>query len=78
MKRFTLMSTEHCHLCEQAEMLIVQQVDGYKYIVEVEDIAVDDLLIARYGIRIPVLVDEQTKAELNWPFDQESLAAFVQ
>ncbi|MGB1239449.1 MAG: glutaredoxin family protein [Pseudomonadales bacterium] len=77
MKHFTLMSTDHCHLCEQAEAMLVQLLDPTQHSVEVADIAHDDLLLARYGVRIPVLVNEKSHAELNWPFDMPALADFL-
>lgn len=77
MKTFVLYSTEHCHLCELAEQVLVQTLDATKHQVEVEDIANNDLLLARYGIRIPVLMDLHSKAELQWPFDNESVQKFI-
>lgn len=77
MKTFVLYSTEHCHLCELAEQVLVHTLDANKHQVEVEDIANSDLLLARYGIRIPVLVDLHSKAELQWPFDVESVQKFI-
>jgi hypothetical protein len=32
------------------------------------DIADDEVLFAKYGLLIPVLQRQDTKAELNWPF----------
>ncbi|EPJ48324.1 MAG: glutaredoxin [Osedax symbiont Rs1] len=77
MINFILYSTEHCHLCELAEELLVNQLDSNLHSIEVEDIADDDLLLARYGIRIPVLLNLQTKAELQWPFDAQILHSFI-
>ena len=77
MKNFTLYSTEHCHLCELAENILVSQLDSHLHSVEIADIADDDLLLARFGVRIPVLLDEQTKAELSWPFDVDMLNRFI-
>ena len=31
-----------------------------------------------YGVKIPVLVDLASKAELEWPFDEPQLLAFLQ
>ena len=42
MKTFVLYSTEHCHLCELAEQVLVQTLDVTKHQVEVEDIANND------------------------------------
>ena len=77
MKNFILYSTEHCHLCEIAETILVSQLSSDLHNVEVEDIANDDLLLARYGIRIPVLLDVKTKAELQWPFDNQAVCDFI-
>jgi hypothetical protein len=77
MKKFILYSTEHCHLCEIAESLLASVLDSALHQVDVEDISIDDLLVARYGIRIPVLVDLKSKSELQWPFDAQLLAKFI-
>lgn len=77
MIEFILYNTEHCHLCELAEALLITELDSEKHGVTVEDIADDDLLLARYGIRIPVLINLQSKAELQWPFDAQSLKKFI-
>ena len=77
MKNFTLFSTEHCHLCELAEDILVSQLDSQMHSVAVADIAEDDQLLARYGVRIPVLLNEQTKAELSWPFDAPMVDEFI-
>ena len=70
------MTTLGCHLCEVAEQLIVSTLtDGC--MVEAEDIADSDDLIALYGERIPVLRCEVSGAELGWPFDAGQLAEFV-
>jgi hypothetical protein len=42
------------------------------------DIAGDDRLRQRYGVRIPVAVRSDTGAELSWPFKSEDLVAFLQ
>jgi hypothetical protein len=77
MKKFILYSTDHCHLCELAEQLLISHLDPQLHYVEIEDIASDNLLLARYGIRIPVLINTQTKTELDWPFDASTLLKFV-
>jgi len=77
MKKFILYSTDHCHLCELAEALLVSQLNAQLHTVDVVDIATDDLLLARYGIRIPVLINTDSKREIQWPFDDVSLKQFV-
>ena len=74
---WVLYSTGGCHLCEEAEQLLVDLrgvVPGLAW--EVVDIADDDGLFERYGWSIPVVADE-TGRELRWPFDAAALRAFV-
>lgn len=78
MKHYTLMSTQHCHLCEEAEAMLVQLLNPLAHQIEVADVAEDDLLLARYGVRIPVLINEQSQAELSWPFSMAALSAFLE
>nr|WP_173495458.1 MULTISPECIES: glutaredoxin family protein [unclassified Marinobacterium] len=72
------MTTEGCHLCDQALPLLVSGIDPSKYEVDLVDIAFDDKLMNQYATRIPVLVDPQSKQSLDWPFDAEQLAQFIQ
>ena len=60
-----LYTTSGCHLCEQAEALL--QSAGAP--VETVEIADDEALLERYGVRIPVLRHRETGGELDWPFD---------
>ncbi|NRP38965.1 hypothetical protein XMA121_001586 [Marinobacterium sp. xm-a-121] len=78
MKLLELMTTEGCHLCDQALPLLVSGIDPSKYEVDLVDIAFDDKLMNQYATRIPVLVDPQSKQSLDWPFDAEQLAQFIQ
>jgi Glutaredoxin-like domain (DUF836) len=70
-----LYSTSHCHLCEVAHALILQalKIPNLKTI-EITD---DEQLLARYGLKIPVLKRQDTLAELNWPFSESDVVAFV-
>lgn len=72
-----LLGTLGCHLCEQAEQLLMPWL-ARDVVVELLDIAESEVLVARYGLRIPVLRRERDGAELGWPFDERSLAAFLQ
>lgn len=71
--KLVLYGTSFCHLCEQAE--VVLQAVG----VEAEhiDIAEDDALLEKYGVRIPVVKREDTGAELGWPFDVAAARRFI-
>jgi hypothetical protein len=78
MRHFLLMSTSGCHLCDQAIEIIITSLDPGLHSVDEVDIALDDALVERYGVRIPVLVDETSGVELGWPFDRAALMAFVE
>ena len=74
---YTLFGTSACHLCELAEEMLVSlcaanpNIDFQKV-----DISDSDQLFERYGVRIPVLRDEQGR-ELGWPFTAAQLAEFM-
>ena len=68
-----LYHTEACHLCELAEA-VIQNVSAHYHITwRKVDIANDDALIEAYGIRIPVLIDMDSRQEIGWPFDEQAL-----
>lgn len=68
----TLYTTPGCHLCEQAEEILVSIPVAFDPI----DIAEDTELIRRYGVRIPVVADGQGR-ELGWPFDATALRQWL-
>jgi glutaredoxin len=68
-----LFGTEGCHLCEEAEALLVQA--GLSF--ETRDIIDDEQAQQRYAVRIPVLLNSETGQELGWPFDVQQLSEFV-
>ena len=71
-----LYSTSACHLCEEAEHLLLPWAAcGLR--IRVDDISDSDALMETYGLTIPVLRRCDTGAELNWPFDQDGLARFL-
>ncbi len=73
--RLTLYTTAGCHLCDEALALLepwLQKELGLALV----DIAEDSLLMARYGVRIPVIASP-CGAELNWPFSAEKLASWI-
>ncbi|KAF1696667.1 glutaredoxin family protein [Pseudoxanthomonas koreensis] len=74
MPRYILYQRDDCHLCDQALAVLAaarlpEPDSGF-----IDD---DDALEARYGIRVPVLRDEATGAELDWPFDLAGLRAWL-
>lgn len=71
-----LYGTSACHLCEQA-LAILEDVAAQVPLRWLEiDIAEDDQLMQRYGVKIPVL-QASTGAELCWPFGKADVLAFV-
>jgi hypothetical protein len=69
-----LYQRDHCHLCDQAlAALAAARAPAFESVF-IDD---DDALEARYGLRVPVLRDDVRAAELDWPFDDERLRAFL-
>jgi hypothetical protein len=75
MIRLRLYTTLGCHLCEQLEALLATLCRG-DYRLEKVEISEDDALVERYGVRIPVLVDERGE-ELDLGFEPARLAAWL-
>ena len=73
MTELVLYGTSCCHLCEQAETVLREAGIVAEYV----DIADDDGLLEKYGVRIPVLRRSDTGAELGWPFDAATVARFL-
>jgi thiol-disulfide isomerase/thioredoxin len=72
----TLFTTEGCHLCEEAHELLLNVADAYPLEVYLQEIGDDEQLVARYGIRIPVVQfpDDQ---ELDWPFSETDIKRII-
>ncbi|KAF1718727.1 NrdH-redoxin [Pseudoxanthomonas yeongjuensis] len=69
-----LYQRDDCHLCDLAlEVLATARVPEFESVFIDDDAALEE----RYGVRVPVLRDEATGAELDWPFDGERLQAFL-
>ena len=66
----TLYQRDDCHLCDLAlEVLALARVPDF-HSVFIDD---DESLEECYGHRVPVLRDEATGVELDWPFDAGQL-----
>ncbi|MDT0500267.1 MULTISPECIES: glutaredoxin family protein [unclassified Halomonas] len=76
MIQLTLYTTLGCHLCQQLEGLLAQ-LSREPVGLERVEISEDDLLLARYGVRIPVLVDAAGN-ELDRGFEPERLASWLE
>ena len=75
LKQVNLYTTSHCHLCELAQAIVLQMQDCIS--VNIIEIADDEILLANYGLRIPVLQRQDTQTELNWPFSEMEVRAFL-
>ena len=72
--RLTLIQKDDCELCDLAwERLEAAGVADFDPLWIDGDLG----LQARYGERIPVLRREDSGAELDWPFDEGMLRAFL-
>ena len=77
MKELKFFTTQGCHLCEQAEEILVALQKEYIFELEVIDIAADKELVERYGLSIPVLLNAATGEELYWPFNADKIASLL-
>lgn len=77
MIQLVLYTTSHCHLCEQAEALLVSLTIQYEITWIPVEIADDNNLIEKYGIRIPVIKRIDNYTEINWPFSREEIIDFI-
>jgi hypothetical protein len=75
MSQLILYYTEYCHLCDEAESLMLAT--GLSESYEKIDIVDDPELLERYEIYIPVIQRVDNQQELFWPFKQQELAAFL-
>jgi hypothetical protein len=67
--KLLLYGTRFCHLCEQAGVMLYEAGVTAEYI----DIAEDEALLEKYGMRIPVVRRVDSGTELDWPFDESAL-----
>ncbi|XQF91931.1 glutaredoxin family protein [Pseudoalteromonas espejiana] len=75
MANYVLYHTDGCHLCEQAEQVLLS-VLGNKNELELIDIMTDEQLIARFQLSIPVF-ESKTGQHLYWPFDAQRVHDFL-
>jgi glutaredoxin len=71
MSMLTLYSTLGCHLCEQAEALLMAADTPF----QVVDIIDNEQLLKQFRLHIPVLAAADKL--LYWPFDQASVALWL-
>lgn len=71
-------TTAGCHLCEQAMVLLAPIAGKLGLRIDSHDIAADDGLMERYGIRIPVVRRDGATDDLGWPFDERELRNYLE
>jgi hypothetical protein len=72
--RLVLFQRDECQLCDLALGLLAQvRAPDFESVF----IDGDDALEVRYGERVPVLLDEDGGRELGWPFDADTLRAWL-
>jgi glutaredoxin len=73
--RLILFQRDDCPLCDRALALLAAA-----HAPDFESIWIDDNaeLENRYGTRVPVLRDEDSARELDWPFAPAKLRAFLE
>jgi hypothetical protein len=72
-----LYSTSHCHLCEQAEAILVDLALSHDLSWTVIEIADDANLLSRYELSIPVLTRLDTGHEIAWPFNKDTVLDLI-
>lgn len=78
MAGLTLFSTSGCHLCEEAGFLLAPLLQKRQDCsLKLVDIADEPSLMELYGTRIPVLRNQDSGRELNWPFDAEDVQSIL-
>ena len=77
MTQLVLYTTSHCHLCEQAEAMLIALKSQYAINWQAQEISDNDDLTEKYGIRIPVVARMDNQAELSWPFTENDIVMFI-
>lgn len=79
--KLILYGTSACHLCETAEQYVEIIIKQNQHACSIEfekiDIALDDELLNKYGLTIPVLQRVDTHAQLNWPFTTLDIQSMI-
>jgi hypothetical protein len=70
-----LFTTSHCHLCDQAYEVILSTTNTDQ--LEIIDVSDNDLFLALYGTRIPVLHRSDNQKELDWPFNADDINKLI-
>ena len=77
MKKLKFFTTEGCHLCEQASLILDELHDRFIFEMEIVDIATEEDLVQKYGLSIPVLLNIENNEVLFWPFDRDGVVSLL-
>lgn len=67
-----------CHLCDEARAIVVPIFKLNDIAYKEVDIGGSEVLVERYGTRIPVIKSDVTGGELDWPFSMEEFVDWLQ
>jgi hypothetical protein len=70
-----LYGTSACHLCDEALTVLEPIINPSGMTMLQVDIADDNDLMSRYGLRIPVL--SYKGHDLSWPFNPDQVVSFL-
>ncbi len=71
---WVLYQRDDCHLCDLAlAVLAAARLPDFESVF----IDNDDVLEKRYGLRVPVLSDDASGCDLDWPFDVDVVRKFL-
>ena len=74
MPRYLLFQRDDCHLCDAAlAVLAAVRFPEFDSVFLDDDPALEPV----YGTRVPVLRNDASGAELDWPFDAERVRGFM-
>lgn len=76
MLQLNLYSTSQCHLCENAESLLMTLSEQHDINWQVIEISDNESLLELYEVKIPVIKRMDNNCEIHWPFSKEELAMF--
>jgi len=73
----TLYSRADCALCDTAEQLVAEVIEGGRWQLKKVDIDSDVALRERYAWHIPVLLRDDNNELLYWPFPPSRVRALL-
>ncbi len=77
MLALTLYTTSHCHLCEEAEAMLISLAKDHDITWRSIEIADNNQLLETYGTTIPVIQLTGSRTEIKWPFGAEEILALI-